>query len=78
MTADNSGPSRLSNLVTVMGFDKKDILFASDQVGTVQWRNPKGEIVALLIRLRPDVWGFSKKDDEDWDEVLRLHGNPDN
>lgn len=64
-------------LVTVMGFDKNDVLFRSDEVGTVQWRDSKGEIVALLVRLKPDVWGFSKRGDDDWQEVLGIYGNPD-
>lgn len=65
------------SLVTVMGFDKNDVMFRSDKVGTVQWRDSKGEIVALLVRLKPDIWGFSKSGDDDWQEVLGLYGNPD-
>lgn len=65
------------NMVTVMGFDKNDVLFRSDSVGTVQWRDTSGEIVALLVRLRPDIWGFSKRGDDDWPEVLKMYGNPD-
>lgn len=65
------------SLVTVMGFDKKDVLFRSDEVGTVQWRDSKGEIVAMLIRLRPDIWGFSRRGDEDWPQVLEMYGNLD-
>ena len=68
--------SRLG-LVTVFGTDRDDVLFSSDQAGTVQWRGPDGRIAALLVRLRPGVWGFSKAGDDDWDEVLKLHGNPD-
>lgn len=64
-------------LVTVMGFDKSDVLFRSSQVGTVQWRDSSGKIVALLVRLKPDIWGFSKAGDDDWDEVLKIYGNPD-
>ena len=66
-----------AGLVTVMGFDKNDVLFRSDQVGTVQWRDSNGEITALLVRLRPDVWGFSRSGDDDWEEVLKIYGNPD-
>ena len=67
----------MSGAVAVMGFDKNDVLFRSNDAGTVQWRDSSGEIVALLVRLRPDIWGFSKKGDDDWEEVLRIHGNPD-
>ena len=66
-----------SGLVTVMGFDKNDVLFRSDKVGTVQWRDSKGKIVALLIRLKPDIWGFSCVGDDDWDQMLEMYGNPD-
>ena len=66
-----------SGLVTVMGFDRNDVLFRSDAVGTVQWRDSKGKIVALLIRLKPDIWGFSCCGDDDWDQMLELYGNPD-
>lgn len=68
-------PENASGLVTVMGFDKDDVLFSSDQVGTVQWRDSSGEIVALLIRLKRDVWGFSRRGDDDWAEILKIHGN---
>ncbi len=65
------------SLVTVMGFDKTDVLFRSNDVGAVQWRGSDGTIVAILVRLRPDVWGFSRVGDDDWDEVLKLYGNAD-
>lgn len=64
-------------LVTVMGFDRKDVLFRSDDVGIVQWRDSDGEIAALLVRLRPDVWGYSKRGDDDWQENLGIYGNAD-
>lgn len=73
----NSNIDSMAGAVTVMGFDKNDVLFRSSDVGTVQWRGKTGEIVALLVRLRPDVWGFSRKGDEDWEEVLKIHSNPD-
>ena len=73
----NSNIESMAGVVTVMGFDKNDVLFRSSDVGTVQWRGKTGEIVAILVRLRPDVWGFSRKGDEDWEEVLKIHGNPD-
>ncbi len=81
-TAPEEEPSPVSsvsspNLVTVMGFDRKDVLFRSDSVGTVQWRDSDGEIVALLVRLKPDIWGFSRRGEEDWEENLKLYGNPD-
>ena len=71
------GSKAASGLVTVMGFDKNDVLFRSDEVGTVQWRDSSGEIVALLVRLRPDIWGFSRRGEDDWEEVLKIYGNPD-
>lgn len=74
-TVDKSKSS--PGLVTVMGFDKSDVLFRSDSVGTVQWRDSSGEIVALLVRLRPDVWGFCKRGDEDWEANVAIYGNPD-
>ena len=65
------------NMVTVMGFDKNDVLFRSEEVGTVQWRDSDGMIVGLLVRLRPDIWGFSHRGDDDWEENLKIYGNPD-
>lgn len=65
------------SLVTVMGFDKSDVLFRSDSVGTVQWRDSRGEIVAILVRMRPDVWGFSRRGDDDWEDNLAIYGNQD-
>lgn len=72
-----SGSRSSPCLVTVMGFDRKDVLFRSDEVGTVQWRDSTGDIVALLVRLRPNVWGFSRRGDDDWQEILGIYGNPD-
>jgi hypothetical protein len=73
-----AGSSRSdANLVTVMGFDKNDVLFRSDKVGTVQWRDSDGKIVGLLVRLRPDIWGFSHRGDDDWEANLKIYGNPD-
>lgn len=78
MTEPDAASSKAAGcLVTVMGFDKSDVLFRSDKVGTVQWRGSDGRIVALLVRLRPDIWGFSRKGDDDWDEVLKIYGCPD-
>ena len=65
------------NLVTVLGFDQNDVLFRSDKVGCVQWRDAEGKIVALLISLKPNVWGFSQRGEEDWPQVLERYGNPD-
>ena len=67
----------LSGLVTVTGFDRKDVIFESDNVGTVQWRDSNGEPVAMLVRLKPDVWGFSMKGDEDWQQNLDMYGRLD-
>ena len=65
------------NLVTVLGFDRNDVLFRSDEVGCVQWRDSEGKIVALLINLKPNIWGFSQRGDDDWTQVLEKYGNPD-
>lgn len=66
-----------SNLVTVMGFDRKDVLFKSDSVGAVQWRDSNGDIVAILIRLKPDIWGFSMRGDDDFEQILEKYGSED-
>ena len=63
------------NLVTVMGFGPDDVLFESDKVRAVQWRNSEGELIALLARIRDGIWGFSMKSDPDWAEVARIYGN---
>lgn len=65
------------NAVTVFGFDKNDVLFSTDCAGSVQWCDSDGRIVALLARIKPGIWGFSKRGDDDWEEVLRIYGNPD-
>lgn len=66
-----------SNLVTVMGFDRKDVLFRSNGVGSIQWRDSNGEVVAMLIRIRPDVWGFSCRGDDDWPQMFEKYGSPE-
>lgn len=63
-----------ANAVKVMGFDRNDILFISSSVGTVQWHDSAGRPVAMLVRLKPDIWGFSKLGDEDWPQVLDQYG----
>ena len=71
------GSKSSSGLVTVMGFDRNDVLFRSDKVGLVQWRDSGGEIVALLIRIKPDIWGFVHKGEDDFDEMVEKYGNED-
>ena len=75
-TGDSEKPN-FSELVTVMGFDSKDVLFKSNKVGVVQWRDRNGEIVALLIRMKPDMWGFSRRGEKDWLPNLEMYGNQD-
>lgn len=66
-----------SNLVTVMGFDRKDVLFRSNCVGAIQWRNSDGEVVAMLIKMKPDAWGFSCRGDDDWPQMFEKYGSED-
>lgn len=75
--AHQDGGAAAPNLVTVMGFDRGDVLFRSDEVGCVQWRDSDGAVVALLVRLKPDLWGFSRRGEEDWPQVLEQYGSPD-
>ena len=84
-TSEGKDPSGVSpseskaapNLVTVLGFDKNDVLFRSDKVGCVQWRDSDGKIIAMLISLKPNVWGFAQRGEEDWPQVLARYGNSD-
>ena len=75
-TGDSEKPN-LSELVTVMGFDRKDVLFSSNQATVIQVRDSAGEIVTLFVRMRKDVFGYSRKGDRDWEENLKIYGNPD-
>lgn len=75
--AEIAGSKASPCLVTVMGFSNNDVLFRSNDANIVQWRDSSGEIVALLIRLKPDIWGFSKRGDDDWNEILAIYGNKD-
>lgn len=63
--------------VTVAGFDRNDILFRSDKANVIQVRNKNGEISVLLVRLSGEVWGYSRRGDEDWNEVLAIYGIKD-
>lgn len=67
----------LPNTVTVTGFDREDVLFRGNNVGCVQWRDVNGEILGLLIQIKPNIWGFSRRGDPDWPQVLEQYGNPD-
>lgn len=64
-----------ANVVKVMGFGKDDLLFRSDSVGTVEWHDSDGRPVALLVRIKPDMWGFSRRGEPDWLQVLGKYGN---
>lgn len=64
-------------LVTVMGFGKDDVLFRSSEVNVIQVRDGDGVISAMLVRLKPGVWGFSRRGDPDWRENLRIYGSED-
>lgn len=64
-------------MVTVAGFDRNDVLFRSDKANVIQVRNKSGEISALLVRLTGEVWGFSRRGDDDWNEVLAIYGIKD-
>lgn len=73
ISASRSSPE----LVTVMGFGKNDVLFRSDKANSIQVRDGAGAIVCMLIRIKPGIWGFSKRGDRDWTEVLGIYGNDD-
>lgn len=75
--ADSAVRSPSPGMVTAMGFGKDDILFQSDRVGCIQWRDSHGDIVGILVRLKPDMWGFTHKGEQDWDQNLAKFGNPD-
>lgn len=68
-------PDNKANLVTVLGFGKDDVLFRSKDVRTVQWRDPQGEIVAMLVSLKPGIWGITKRGDPDWAENVEIYGD---
>ena len=63
-----------AGLVTVMGLHNKDVLFESNDVGCVQWRDLDGDVIALLVSLKPGIWGISRRGEADWDEVLDKYG----
>lgn len=65
------------DMVTVTGFNYDDVLFRSDKVGCVQWRDGNGKLIALLLHVKPGVWGFSRAGDEDWPHMLALHASND-
>ena len=73
VSASRSSPE----LVTVMGFGKNDVLFRSDKANSIQVRDGTGAIVCMLVRVRPGIWGFSKRGDPDWTEILGIYGNED-
>lgn len=60
--------------VTVMGFDKNEVLLQSSKANVVQVRGSDGRISAMLVRLRPNIWGFCKSGDPDWNQMLALYG----
>lgn len=75
--ADISASRSSPELVTIMGFGKNDVLFRSDKANTIQVRDGNGAIVCMLIRVKPGIWGFSKRGDPDWIENLGIYGNND-
>ena len=64
-------------MVTVTGFDRNDVLFRSDKANVIQIRNKSGEISVLFVRLAGEVWGYSRRGDDDWNENLAIYGIKD-
>lgn len=64
-------------MVTVMGFGKDDVLFRTSNANVIQVRDGNGNIAVMLVRLKPGIWGFSRRGDPDWEENLGLYGNED-
>ena len=64
-------------LVTVTGFGKDDVILRTNKANVIQVRGSDGNIAAMLIRIKPNIWGFSKAGDEDWGEILSLYGVSD-
>ena len=73
----SSAVSHSSGLVTVIGSHNKDVLFESNDVGCVQWRDLNGDVIALLVSLKPGIWGISRRGEADWDLVLNKYGLKD-
>lgn len=65
------------DLVTVLGFGKDDVLFRTTKANVIQLRDGGGAISAMLVRMKPGVWGFTRRGDPDWLENLGLYGNSD-
>ena len=74
LTASVAAPG----LVTVIGFDKGDVLFRSDKANVIQIRDAAGKISTLFVRVRRNLWGMVRRGDDDWDECLAMYGSSDN
>ena len=59
--------------VMVLGLGPYDVLLDSPDASAVIVRGRDGEPSAILARLSRDIWGFSKRGDDDWDEVVSIY-----
>lgn len=60
----------LSNLMTITGFDKDDVIFRTRSAKVLQWRDADGELMAMLIRINSKLWGLCMRGDDDWDQMV--------
>ena len=74
MSADTTlETQRRNGRVAVTGFGPSDVVFSSESAGSVIVFGPDGSPAAILASLGPGVWGFSKRGDDDWPEVVGIY-----
>jgi len=72
-TVPEKAPPSAEGGVMVLGLGPSDVLLDSPDASAVIVRGRDGEPSAILARLRKDIWGFSKRGDDDWDEVVSIY-----
>lgn len=78
VNVDATKPLTMSNSITIFGYGGNDVLYHSNQARIALWRDSAGSPIAMLVRLKPSIWGFSKRGDPDWEENIKAYiGNPE-
>lgn len=73
----NKPDGNASCTVTVVGFDRNDVLFTSDKANVVKIKNKNGDLSVIIAKINGEIWGYSRRGDPDWNEVVSIYGSDD-
>lgn len=75
ITVDHSKLSD-TGLVTVTGFDSRDVLLQTNDAKTIQVRGADGMLQFLFVKKNDLLWLLCTPNEDDWDEMVRRFAAP--